>query len=125
MSVTAKQMNEDRPTSVIEVAGRQIQVNQDGYLINFEDWSEDVAMTMAEIDRLELTDCHWAAINFLRDYFNEYEVPPSPRVVIKQVGNKIDAWGCTNKTLEQAFPQGGCKHACRLAGLPSYYCHAC
>ena len=125
MSVTAKQMDEVTTAGVIEVGEREILVNKDGYLINFDDWDENVAKTMAEIDHLELTDCHWAAINFLREYFSEYEVPPSPRVVIKKVGDKINAWGCTNKTLEQAFPLGGCKHACRLAGLPSYYCHAC
>ena len=125
MSVTAKQMDDDRRPGVINVGDRKIAVNKNGYLVNFEDWDEEVANTMAETDGLDLTDCHWAAINFLREYYTEYEVPPSPRIVIKRVGHEFDAWGCTNKTIEQAFPLGGCKQACRLAGLPWHYCHAC
>jgi sulfur relay (sulfurtransferase) DsrC/TusE family protein len=35
------------------------------------------------------------------------------------------AYGCTKQTLREIFPMGGCKHACRLAGLPESYCHSC
>lgn len=121
MSATAVQ----QVPNLIRVGDREIEVNQEGYLVNFDDWDAEVAKTMAAIDHLELSSCHWEAIKFLREYYTEYEIPPSPRVVIKAIGDKINTWGCTNKNLEQAFPLGGCKHACRLAGLPSYYCHAC
>ena len=121
MSATAVQ----QVPNLIRVGDREIEVNQEGYLVNFDDWDAEVAKTMAAIDHLELSSCHWEAIKFLREYYTEYEIPPSPRVVIKAIGDKINTWGCTSKNLEQAFPLGGCKHACRLAGLPSYYCHAC
>jgi tRNA 2-thiouridine synthesizing protein E len=46
--------------------------------------------------------------------------------VIKAVGEKlIQNARCTRKALEALFPQGGCKQACRIAGLPDYYCHSC
>ncbi|MCU7835444.1 MAG: TusE/DsrC/DsvC family sulfur relay protein [gamma proteobacterium symbiont of Taylorina sp.] len=104
---------------------KQVAVNNKGYLINFDDWDENFAKTMSEIDHLKLTDCHWEAINFLRDFYREYEVPPHPRSVIKAIGDKISSWGCTKKDFEKAFPLGGCKQACRLAGLPLHYCHSC
>jgi len=109
----------------LNLGGKDIPVNKDGFLVNFDDWSEDIAKDMAAAENLELTACHWLTINFLRDYFSEFEVPPSPRIVKKEIGDKISAWGCTNKTLEKAFPLGGCKQACRLAGLPAHYCNAC
>ena len=125
MSATAIKLDKSQIAGVIQVGEKQIGINQEGYLINFDDWDEEAAKAMAEVDHLELSHCHWIAINFMRDFYREYEVPPPPRVVIKAIGDKINARGCTNKTLEQTFPLGGCKQACRLAGLPAYYCHAC
>jgi len=125
VSATAIKLDKSQIASVIQVGEKQLEVNQEGYLVNFDDWDEDTAKALAEADRLELSDCHWITINFMRDFYREYEVPPPPRVVMKTIGDKINALGCTNKTLEQTFPLGGCKQACRLAGLPAYYCHAC
>lgn len=111
--------------NIVQVGQNQFVVNHKGYLINFADWTKDFAKAVAETDHLELTKCHWETINFLREYYLEYKVPPHYRDVIKAVGEKINALGCSKKDLEKAFPLGGCKHACRLAGLPSHYCHAC
>ena len=111
--------------STVLVGSKQVPINHNGYLLNFDDWGEDFSNTMAKRDHLELKECHWEAINFLRGFYREYEVPPSPRTVIKAIGDKINSWGCTNKDFENAFPLGGCKQACRLAGLPFHYCHAC
>jgi len=111
--------------NTIQVGDNQVEVNKKGYLINIDDWDENFAKTVAENDHLELSECHWKTIYFLREYFQEYQVPPSPRVVKKAIGDKINSWGCTNKDLEKAFPLGGCKQACRLAGLPDHYCHSC
>ena len=121
---TSTQKN-DESKNIIQVGQNQFTVNHKGYLVDFDDWNKDFANAMAETDLLKLTECHWAAISFLREYYTEYQIPPHPRAVIKAVGEKINALGCTKKDLEKAFPLGGCKQACRLAGLPSYYCHAC
>lgn len=110
----------------IEVNGKTLTLNAKGLLQNIDDWSEDVAKAMAMKDGLELNDCHWAAINFMRDYYNEFDVPPSPRIMIKEVGSKMSTSGkCTGKMLNKLFPKGGCRHACRIAGLPMEYCNAC
>jgi TusE/DsrC/DsvC family sulfur relay protein len=123
MNTTAEQLIKSHNT--IQVGNKQLEVNSTGYLINFDDWNEDFAKIVAENEHLELSDCHWKAIYFLRDFYREYQVPPSPRVVTKAIGEKVKSWGCTNKDLERAFPLGGCKQACRLAGLPDHYCHSC
>jgi tRNA 2-thiouridine synthesizing protein E len=111
--------------STIEVEGRHVELNNKGYLVNFEDWDKDVAETMAKIDHLSLSKCHWIAIDFMRDFYREYEIPPSPRALLIAVGDLIHEHGCTRKDLNEIFPKGGCKHACRIAGLPDAYCHSC
>ncbi|MCB1852465.1 MAG: TusE/DsrC/DsvC family sulfur relay protein [Gammaproteobacteria bacterium] len=109
----------------IQLNGREIRLNDKGYLANFEDWDQSVAEALASLDQMNLTRCHWIAINFLRDFYRKFEVPPSPRILLKAVGNQISENGCSRKDLDLIFPKGGCKHACRLAGLPDAYCHAC
>lgn len=109
----------------IQVDGRDIQLNDDGYLVNFEDWDRSVAETLAGIDHLTLTGCHWVAIDYMRDFYRQFEIPPSSRVLLRAVGDQIYENGCSRKELDRIFPKGGCKQACRLAGLPEAYCHAC
>ena len=110
----------------IEVDGKQIELNEDGYLANPDDWEEGVARVLAEEDNLSLDVCHWEAIRFMREFYAEYDVNPSPRLVVKTIGDKLaEGKKCTTSMLEQLFPHGGCKQVCRLAGLPHYYCHSC
>ncbi len=112
--------------SAMQIAGRELELNRKGHLARFDDWDRDVAQAMAEDEGLTLTDCHWSVIGFLRDYYATHEIPPSPRVVVKTIGQEISAHvPCTRKHLDALFPKGGCKQACRIAGLPNYYCHAC
>ncbi len=108
------------------VATDGLEFNKKGFLVNFDDWNREVAAAIAAEHGLALTDCHWVAIEFLRDYYKVYELPPSPRVLIKTVGDKLaEGAPCTRKTLDALFPAGGCKEACRIAGLPDFYCNAC
>ena len=110
----------------IQVQGTAIPLNSKGMLLNFDDWNKAVAKEIAKQDGLELTECHWAAINFLREYYHEFGVPSSPRVMLSAVGHKMSTTGkCNGKELKTLFPKGGCKHACRIAGLPREYCNAC
>ena len=109
----------------IEIEGRSVDVGPKGFLASFTDWDEDVARALAAADGLELQECHWKAIRFIRSYFQQFEIPPLPRVMIREVGDELSSYRCTYKTLKQLFPNGGCRQACRLAGLPDYYCTAC
>lgn len=83
-------------------------------------------MAMAEEQELKLTDCHWEVINFLREYYEDFETPPSPKQILAVCGEKITgSITCRQKHLKEIFPDGGCKQACTLAGLPRHYCNSC
>lgn len=109
----------------IDVQGRSVQVGPKGFLADPGVWDESVARAMAEEEGLELKECHWKAIRFIREYFDSFDMPPTPRVLIREVGSQLNAYRCTHGTLKEVFPNGGCKQACRLAGLPDYYCSGC
>ena len=61
------------------------ELNDKGYLVNFDDWDKDYAIHMAEENNIVLTDCHWLVINCLRDYQAEYGIAPDHREIIKRL----------------------------------------
>jgi TusE/DsrC/DsvC family sulfur relay protein len=102
---------------------RDLEFNSKGYLVNFDAWNRDLAIQLAKEHDIELTDCHWLIINFLRDYYMEYDIAPEPRIIIKSLGKQINPTEpCTKKQLEGLFAQGGCELACKIAGLPNCHC---
>lgn len=104
--------------STITVSGKTIEVDEEGYLVNRSDWSEEVGNEMAKIDNCDLTPNHWEVINFLREYYEEYQIAPAVRVLTKAIGKKLGADKGNSKYLYELFPYGPAKQACKYAGLP-------
>jgi TusE/DsrC/DsvC family sulfur relay protein len=102
----------------IEVNGKTIETDEEGYLVNLADWNEDAAKILASHDELELTDNHWEVISFLREYYDEYQIAPAVRVLTKAIGKKLGPEKGNSKYLYELFPYGPAKQACRFAGLP-------
>ena len=71
---------------------------------------------MAKEDDCDLSENHWDVINFLRDYYDEYQVAPAVRVLTKAIGKKLGKDKGNSKYLYQLFPYGPAKQACRYAG---------
>lgn len=97
----------------IETKGKKIRVNEEGFLVNPEEWDEDIADLLAKeeegIDAL--TEDHWAVINYIRDYYLEKSLAPMVRKICKTTGFQL-------KYIFELFPSGPAKGACKLAGLP-------
>lgn len=104
--------------ATIDVAGKTFEVDEEGYLANRDDWSEEIAGEMAKGDDCDLTDPHWEVINFLREYYEEYQIAPAVRVLTKAIGKKLGADKGNSKYLYELFPYGPAKQACKYAGLP-------
>ena len=102
----------------IEVNGKSLETDEEGYLANLSDWEKDVADEMAKADGIDLSDDHWEIINFLREYYEKYQIAPAVRVLTKAVGKKLGKDKGNSKYLYELFPYGPGKQACKFAGLP-------
>ena len=103
---------------MLEVNGKSFETDEEGYLANLSDWEEGLAIAKAEADDIELGPDHWEIINFLREYYEEYQIAPAVRVLTKAVGKKLGKDKGNSKYLYELFPYGPGKQACKFAGLP-------
>ena len=106
------------PPHFVEVNGKRIATDSEGYLVDRDQWSEDFAREQARREGLALTPEHWELIRFLRDFYAEHGVQAQVRVMIRHF---TEAWGPergSNHHLHEMFPRGGPqKQGNRLAGL--------
>ncbi len=102
----------------IEIGGKSIETDEEGYLVTLSDWDEDVALELAKSENLEMDDARWEVVNFLREYYDEYQIAPAVRVLTKAIGKKLGKDKGNSKYLYELFPYGPGKQACKIAGLP-------
>ena len=102
----------------IEVNGKSLETDEEGYLANLSDWEKEVASEMAKADGIDLSDDHWEIINFLREDYEEYQIAPAVRVLTMAVCKKLGKDKGNSKYLYELFPYGPGKQACKFAGLP-------
>ena len=102
----------------LTVEGKDYEVDEEGYLINLAEWVPEMAAIMAKDEDTELTDAHWEVLNFLREYYEEYQIAPAVRVLTKAIGKKLGKDKGNSKYLYELFPYGPGKQACKYAGLP-------
>ena len=102
----------------ITVNDKQFETDEEGYLVNLADWTEDVAAAIAKEEKIDLSQNHWEVVNFLREYYNEYQIAPAVRVLTKAIGKKLGPEKGSSQYLYELFPYGPAKQACKIAGLP-------
>ena len=101
-----------------EYQGKNIATDNEGYLSNFEDWSEDLMYFMAKNDGLELNDSHVVIIKLVQDYYKEFATTPAIRNLIKFLKTKGFENLASSITLAKLFPDGAAKSSSKYAGLP-------
>lgn len=85
--------------------------DDDGFMTNADQWTEEVGQAIAQILEIELTDKHWEVINYSRSVYAEKDDAPTLRNITKTL--KIPT-----KELYDMFPGGPAKIAAKIAGLP-------
>lgn len=98
--------------SFVDVNGKQIEVDEDGFIVDPELWDEEIVKCFAKLEEVdELTENHWKVINYLRNYWKQFGIAPMIRKLCKETG-------FTLQQIYEMFPSGPAKGACKLAGLP-------
>ncbi|HBV96233.1 MAG: sulfur relay protein TusE [Peptococcaceae bacterium BICA1-7] len=96
----------------ININGREVELDEDGFMVDPEQWTDDCAVYFAPGEGInELTEDHWKVIRYLRDYYKQFQIAPMIRKLCKETG-------CSLKYIYELFPTGPAKGSCKLAGLP-------
>ena len=98
---------------VRSIGQRQIVFDNEGFLNDFSDWSEELCIMLAgECGLAELAERHWRVIRFLREFYAGHGRAPLNSQLKK--GTEMSLL-----ELETVFPGGIKNGARRLAGLPN------
>jgi len=98
--------------STTTVADVDVELNEEGFFVHPEQWSEEMAPDLARREGIDpLTDRHWQVIRFMRSQYLAKGTGPTVRVLGKTSGVSI-------KELYQLFPRGPAKIAAKIAGIP-------
>ncbi len=92
------------------ISNKLLEVNEQGYLLDMEQWDEEVAYGIAEDEGIALTDRHFEVLNYLRD-----EQRKGTALSIRRIGKSgvVDI-----KEFYKLFPDGPLKKASKIAGIP-------
>ena len=104
--------------SVIELNGASYPIDKQGFLIHRLSWTRDFARYIAEQDDIVLGDEHWEIINYFREYYEDYNVPPPMRMVMRVYKKAFGDLNANSRYLHQLFPKGPTRTASKYAGLP-------
>ena len=100
------------------VAGKEVETDDDGYLLE-PDYGDEIVNVIAAAEGIELTSKHWEVVKFMRDQYREHGHTPNFRNMLKGVN---EFWPeADSKALYDLFPTGPAKQGAKVAGLPQPY----
>lgn len=102
-----------------EANGKTIELSEAGWLVNLDEWSEELAVEIARNEKIsELTQEHWDIINTAREYFQDNGTVCEPRQFSKIMKTRFGKDRSDQKYIYSLFPTGLIKCANKVAGLP-------
>ena len=102
----------------INVNDKVVATDREGYLRKLDDWSEGLAIQLAEAEGIDLTEKHWEMIWLVRDFYNDFELSPAMRPLVKYTSQKRGKHKGNSIYLMQLFPGSPAKLLSKIAGLP-------
>ena len=96
-----------------------------GFLVNPEDWSEELARQMAsEWSGLEFTQEHLDLLLFMRSFHSKHHITPDVREATHYLAAKGIDKKSAKKHLFKLFPHGYMQQGCQIAGMrrPTSWC---
>lgn len=93
-----------------QIAGVIVDTDDEGYLVNPNQWNREIAAEIARELGIDLSDAHWKVIEFIRQDAKETGSTPNIRRISKVAMVSI-------KDLYELFPNGPAKNAAKIAGV--------
>ena len=97
---------------------QSIATDKQGYLLDFTEWNEDIAVLLANGDNVELSEPHWEVIRFVREFYLTYNTSPAIRALTKAMKAEFSEEKASSRYLYRLFKEGPAKQATKYAGLP-------
>ena len=104
--------------NVLRVDDREIALDQDGYLVDLQDWGPQVATQLALQEQITLGPSHWEVLNLLRRFYRRHQLSPATRALIKLVKRDLGKDKGRSVYLMKLFRGSPARTACKIAGLP-------
>ncbi len=104
--------------NTITVNGVIYQTDHQGFLKNRLAWKEEVGHYLASLDGVTLSDEHWEVIHYFREYYEDYNIPPPMRLLMRVFKKAYGEEKANSRYLHQLFPEGLPKSVSKYAGLP-------
>ena len=101
-----------------ECNGVTIEADEEGYISDVSLWNQELAGMIAESENIEMNDDHWEVVNFLRNFYEEYQIEPAARILTRAIKRTLGPEKGNSKYLYELFPFGPIKQASKIAGLP-------
>ena len=92
--------------------------DEEGFLLDLNGWNENIALNIAAAESITMTDAHWELIHLARDYYQEFDISPEMRPLVKRVGQKLGKHKGRSMYLMILFPESPAKLISKIAGLP-------
>lgn len=106
-------MTDTQPSSAL----LGVATDDEGYLLDPDDWNETIASALAEREGVPLTDLHWQVLRFMRAFLDEHQLIPDARFVIGFLAVEAGLGDSARRRLFELFPYGYVRQACKIAGM--------
>ena len=95
-----------------------VAVDKEGFLQKLQDWSPEVASSIAKEDGIVLTPDHWEVIELARDFYERHKLSPAARIIVKLLKDNLGDDKGTSIYLMQLFSGRPARMVNKIAGLP-------
>ncbi len=95
-----------------------IDTNEEGFLLDHNSWSENIARELATRENIALQEAHFEILYLLRQYYTQFDSSPAMRALVKYVQINLGKDKGNSLYLLSLFPGSPAKIASKLAGLP-------
>ena len=92
--------------------------DDNGFLLDRDKWTPDIAAAFAAEEGIELTDAHWQILGCLRDFYQEFGDSPANRALVNYVKMHVGVEHGNSLYLMGLFPGSPARVGSRIAGLP-------
>lgn len=105
-------------TQILRIGSQCVTLDQEGFLVDLNDWSQTLAAELAHLEGIEFTDEHLEVVLALRRFYQRYQLSPAMRPLVKYIGLELGAEKGKSIYLLKLFPGSPAKLASKIAGLP-------